>query len=554
MRYTAIALALGGLWAANANIHPKALRLIVDEGNYTPAQTEPGHIARTTSLPPALITDSARNQFTILYPSPEPVAVKWVNGNEYVAFVHRMWDPASTGYLKMHWTYDGMAGSPTWDYYEKFDVDAGLYQAGSRYPCAHWSPNAVPEWPIATFPGLVSGPAWGYLCAATVDKANGAYGVAGDNTGVSSAEGRVLQDGKVIVGANDGTPDIWLAVYDPVNGLWASNPQIYITGHILNSIMFDRYSNTIYLGTLNYTSVEFEYFTATWDGTNLNVNPSGTVVDIPADPGATYIWRGDWTLNYPDGGTTPRPSVQVAASAASDAEFAKYIYYGDGVNQVILPTVYSYSDTLQNILPESHQIASEPNTGHLVSMWSQVNEWRTDQTYGWANYDIYYSVSTDNGATWSTPVNLSEENPKKAHFCPKIPEHYWNGRIWLAYGLEIHDNTDAWWDVETGQDPPLHGMPFYLYLTVLSNIGVSENSHPAQTFSYRMVGKNLVLSGLPTNVKANATVYDVVGREMKSAEGTGSIRIDMSGLSAGTYLFKVDAGKFTTTGKVVVTR
>ncbi|MGB9589626.1 MAG: T9SS type A sorting domain-containing protein, partial [Candidatus Hydrothermia bacterium] len=272
------------------------------------------------------------------------------------------------------------------------------------------------------------------------------------------------------------------------------------------------------------------------------------------DPGANVIWRGDWTLNYPNGGTTPRPSVQVTASASADAEFAKYIYYGDGVNQVILPTVYSYGDTLQNILPEGHQITSEPNTGHLVSFWAQVNEWRSDQTYGWANYDIYYTVSQDNGATWSTPVNLSQENPKKAHFCPKVPEHYWNGRIWLAYGLEIHDNTDAWWDAETGQDPPLHGMPFYLYVVRLENIGVSENSHPDQTFSYRMVGKNLVLSGLPTNVKASATVYDVVGRQLMSGEGTGSLRLDMSGLATGTYLFKVDAGKFTTTGKVVVTR
>ncbi len=552
MRYTAIALMLGGLWAANANIHPKALRLIVDEGNYAPAQTEPGDgIARTTALPAPVLTDSSRNQFGILYPSPEPIGVKWVNYNEYVAFVLRMWDPASTGYLKMHWSYDGGA---TWDNYEKFDVDAGLYQAGSRYPCAHWSPDAVPDWPISTFPGLVAGPAWGFLCGATVDKDNGAYGVASDNIGVSSAPGRVLQDGKVLIAENDATPDIWLSVYDPVTGLWAAEPQLYITGHILNSVMFDRYSNTIYLGTLNYSSVEFEYFTATWDGTNLNVNMTPTVVDIPVDPGANVIWRGDWTLNYPDGGTTPRPSVQVTASASSDAEFAKYIYYGDGVNQVILPTVYSYSDTLQNILPEGHQIASEPNTGNVLSMWAQVNEWRSDQTYGWANYDLYISVSQDNGATWSTPVNISNENPKVAHFCPKIPEHYWNGRVWLAYGLEIHDNTDAWWDAETQQDPPLHGMPFYLYLTVLSNIGVSENSHPSETFSYRMVGKNLVLSGLPTNTKSSATVYDVVGREIKSGEGIGSLRIDMSGLSTGTYLFRVEAGKFNTTGKVIVTR
>jgi hypothetical protein len=69
-----------------------------------------------------------------------------------------------------------------------------------------------------------------------------------------------------------------------------------------------------------------------------------------------------------------------------------------------------------------------------------------------------------------------------------------------------------------------------------------------------MVGKTLVLSGLPANARASATVYDILGREMRGAEGTGELRIDMSGLAAGVYPFRVTAEGFVGAGKVVLTR
>jgi len=495
-----------------------------------------------------LLTDSTRNYLGMLYPYPEPVSVFWYGGCEQVAFVHRMWDPMSTNYLKMHWTYDGMGGPIVWESYERFDsvlYDGNPYGMGGT-PGSGWSSGA-PMWPLASFYGS-SLPYWAGMCAMTVDRDSGAYGDT-SNAGSGHVLQRTLQDGNVIVGSSNG----WLAVYDPVSGTWVSNPQQYITGHTLQGVMFDWFSNTIYIGTLNYGTEEFEYFTGTWDGINLSVNPTPTVIDVPVDPTYNTFWCGDWTLNYPDGGTASRPSVLASASAPV-AEFAKILCYGDGVNQVILPTVLPTGDTLQAFIPYSLQIASEPNTGHVLAVWSQVVEWRTDQTYGWANYDIFYSVSQDNGATWSDPVNLTNENPKIAHFCPKIPEHFWNGRVWLAWGLETHDNTDPWWDAETGQDPPLHGMPFYLYLGIADRIGVSENSRPDQTFSYRMIGKTLVLSGLPANMKASARVYDILGRELRAGEGTGELGISMDGLAAGAYIFRVEADKFCAMGKVIVTR
>ena len=142
MRYLLIILAVEGLWASGPVIAEKALRFrnAVDTCTYAPMNSSPGtDIAGTSALVPWII-DSARNEWTFWTTIHEPVDVQWFNGGRYIAFVHRMWDPASTGYLKMHWsTNDGV----TWRTYENINGDAGLYDQGGRYrydgSVVHWN-------------------------------------------------------------------------------------------------------------------------------------------------------------------------------------------------------------------------------------------------------------------------------------------------------------------------------------------------------------------------------------------------------------------------------
>ena len=545
MRYLTAALMVGGLWASNLVIAEKAMEMrnFVDTYQYAPVNSSPdANIAGTSALTPWL-TDSSRNQYTIWTSLQEPVDVQWFGGGRYVAFHHRMWHSASTGYLKLHWTYND-GGS--WNTYENINGTAGLYDAGGRYPDATLMDPALFDFPVASWPELAPGPAWGYMAAATVDP-SGAYGIRSDNIGTHKCNSLMLPDGNVFMCGTDASDIIYVAVYDPANGLFLVDPTAALTGVNFSGIDYDYTNNIIYIFGMDPNTVELEYFTGTWDGTNLNINTTPTVVDLTVTPPYNVVWWDTWTLRD---GTTP--VCAVAAGDDPNANYPKVIYFTDGTNTVMLPTVNAPTDTLQRLVPQLNLI-EQVDGSHLTVLWAQVTEWRTDQTYGWAMYDLYISYSADNGATWCNPINLTE-TPNEAECLPEAPQHNLGCELWFVWGREPSDETDIYWDAITNQDPPLHGLPCYLYLTSICYVDVSEGAAASGTFSYRMLGKNLILSGLPANVKANATVYDVVGRELKSAEGTGELRIDMSGLPTGTYLFKVDAGKFSETGKVVVTR
>jgi len=61
-----------------------------------------------------------------------------------------MWDPASTGYLKMHWSTDNGA---SWQ--ELAIEDTGL---GARYPDATWMVPHILDYPAGSWPELAAGP------------------------------------------------------------------------------------------------------------------------------------------------------------------------------------------------------------------------------------------------------------------------------------------------------------------------------------------------------------------------------------------------------------
>ena len=544
MRYLIAALMVGGLWASNLVIAEKAMdmRGFMDTYEYAPVNSSPdANIAGTSALPEWLV-DSSRNQFTFWTAIQEPIDVQWFYGGRYIAFHHRMWSAASTGYLKLHWTYDD---GVNWSTYENINGDAGLYDQGGRYPDATLMDPALLDFPVVSWPELAAGPAWGYMCAGTVDPA-GAYGVRSDNLGTHKCNSLMLPDGNVFVCGCDASYIVYVAVYDPVNGLWLVDPTATITDLSFAGIDYDYTNDIIYIFGMNPNTVDLEYFTGTWDGTNLNINTTPHVVDLTV---GTYnvIWWDTWTLKD---GTTP--VCAVAAGDDPSANYPRVIYYTDGTNTATLPTVLPPTDTLQRVVPQINLI-EQVDGNYMTVLWAQVTEWRTDQTYGWAMYDLYISYSSDNGANWCTPINLTE-TPTEAECLPEAPMHNLGCELWFAWGREASDETDIYWDAIVNNDPPLHGLPCILYLTSICYVDVNEGADMTEPFSYRMVGKTLVLSGLPANAKASAKVYDIAGRELRSGEGVGSLRMDMSGLATGTYVFKVDAGNFTKTGKVVVTR
>jgi hypothetical protein len=107
--------------------------------------------------------DSAPNQYTHWGNSHRPL---FRNGDSICLAFRRMESSPGTGRIGVAWSFDG--GS-TWNVRGNVNYDAGLADAGGRYPnCAGF--NSAGE-PVVAWPELKPGPAWGKNCVAVVKSA-----------------------------------------------------------------------------------------------------------------------------------------------------------------------------------------------------------------------------------------------------------------------------------------------------------------------------------------------------------------------------------------------
>jgi hypothetical protein len=111
--------------------------------------------------------DSSPNQYTHWGNSHRPL---FRNGDSICLAFRRIESSPGTGRIGVAWSFDG--GS-TWNVRGNINYDAGLADAGGRYPnCAGF--NSAGE-PVVAWPELKPGPAWGKNCVAVV-KSSGPVG------------------------------------------------------------------------------------------------------------------------------------------------------------------------------------------------------------------------------------------------------------------------------------------------------------------------------------------------------------------------------------------
>lgn len=80
-------------------------------------------------------------------------------------------------------------------------------------------------------------------------------------------------------------------------------------------------------------------------------------------------------------------------------------------------------------VPQLPTLAVDPSSGTLYAAWPDT----TDQAAGQANVDVYFSRSTDQGDSWTTPVIVNGEGPNVGdQFFPWI-EVDSQGRVHLVY-------------------------------------------------------------------------------------------------------------------------
>lgn len=189
---------------------------------------------------------------------------------------------------------------------------------------------------------------------------------------------------------------------------------------------------------------------------------------------------------------------------------------------------------------------------------------------GFNQRDLYMQYSLNDGSTWSTPVRLTNT--------PTIDESYPSVSLWNAgsTGGNYELNLVYMKDPGVGPSafngngvlavPPTRNQLIYRRIVGTSPIGIGNNQnilkdyHLAQNYPNPFnpsttIEYNLIKSGL-----VSLKVYDVIGREVATlvnevqTAGVKSLQFDASSLPSGIYIYKISAGDFSDTKKMILVK
>jgi hypothetical protein len=194
--------------------------------------------------------------------------------------------------------------------------------------------------------------------------------------------------------------------------------------------------------------------------------------------------------------------------------------------------------------------------GFTEAMHGPTIAFASDGTYAfWFEYSltqdhgVMYNYCANEGSTWGDPAWLTSD-PSGDYWdefpYPAVDEAV--GAIHVVWGryLPGHGSTSQiWW-----RNKSLGGGGGQAQRTALSRSSIELFPNPAKA------GRVTVRYSLPRAKPLRVTLLDVSGRAVRTQEFAaserGSAAIDASGLNAGVYVVKLDAGATSLTRKLVI--
>lgn len=452
--------------------------------------------------------DSAVNQYSFWTQMQDPV---YVNGDTII-LCWRGYEVDGSGYIAEAMSTDG---GNTFTVCRRINEVAGVFDMGGRYPSAH----SAKGYPTAHFPELTAGPAWGWPVSLTGDWNDCTmwFGDAHD-PGVQAHKviPARLPDGTVLVAiASAATGQAFqYAIYHPDFGAYLQTPTLVNADFRLYGV--DEFGGNVYVfgwdpvgGAVSY--FVYDYNSGSWSGPTplssipIIVLPNGEVLN-------TIMWIDGVVLN--DG--TPVAICDLGDGAGVDTT-APYL------TRVIFFVTPTSIETLvvPDVAPEAHyyypQLSIDRNTGAVAAFWEKVDTWMNDTITGWATYDIWATYSLDNGATWSTPVNLTGTTGENECMF-QVGKRMNNGIAWIAYmkGMPtpFHPDIDLYWVVASDFAGGVWGS--YVYLG-WATVGVEERTKVNGVSGLNVfVEGNTIKLVMPSKGKVNLSIYDIMGRKVAS--------------------------------------
>ncbi len=171
--------------------------------------------------------------------------------------------------------------------------------------------------------------------------------------------------------------------------------------------------------------------------------------------------------------------------------------------------------------------------------------------------DVFYCKSTNNGATWSAPVNLTNTTNLDERY-PSISRWNPDGYVYMTYQEDTQPGSGAVTDLA-----PLSRARQVFY-RLSTTTGVGEVGTPGNSFTLKQNYPNpfnpdtkieyTIAQAGPVSIK----VYNTLGEEMTTLldedliPGQYEISFSGAGLPSGVYFYKMTAGSFTESKKMVL--
>ncbi|MHB1050670.1 MAG: T9SS type A sorting domain-containing protein [Bacteroidota bacterium] len=198
----------------------------------------------------------------------------------------------------------------------------------------------------------------------------------------------------------------------------------------------------------------------------------------------------------------------------------------------------------------------------VFAIWSQTRftDGKMDTTGGFVDYDMWYSYSNDNGATW-VPVTMLA-NSGGGLFTTAADELVISGTNATAYFTYIKDGTrgsGVFGESTANLEPNIFRTITFSTITSVGNEVVNPASFElAQNFPNPFNPTTSIRYTIGKADNVSLKVYNMLGQEVASVvnqfqtAGSYTVNFDASKLASGMYLYKIQSGSFSDVKKMML--
>jgi hypothetical protein len=249
-------------------------------------------------------------------------------------------------------------------------------------------------------------------------------------------------------------------------------------------------------------------------------------------------------------------------------------------------------------------ISDSPYKGYIYSCWG-------DQRNGSTDTDVFFSRSTDGGETWSPALRVNDDNTNRHQFFPWMTIDQTTGNIWGVfydrrnttgsatdvYVVKSKDGGESFENFKVSESSftptssiffgdysniaawdkkiypiwsRLHGGQLSVWTAPLIDttsvtIVDSESFEPKEYFLFQNYPNpfnpsTTISYQLPKAEFVTVKIFDTIGNEVKTIvkenkpAGVHEVNFDASQLSSGIYLYRIDAGTFHQSKKMLLVK